>query len=76
MKTQDLENIPEVRKDHVFQSEFGINEKPGIITRNEFFQAFNNYNIPYDKDKPLTYWVMNQNRANVYHSSSNGNSGR
>ena len=72
MKTQDLENIPEDRKDHVFQSEFGINEKPGIITRNEFSQAFNNYKIPYYKDKPLTYWAMNQNRANVYHSASNG----
>ena len=72
MKTQDLENIPEDRKDHTFQSEFGINEKPGIISRNEFSQAFNNYKIPYYKDKPLSYWAMNQNRTNVYHSASNG----
>ena len=40
MKTQDLEKIPEDRKDTVFQAEFGINEKPGIITREEFSKAF------------------------------------
>ena len=72
MKTQDLEKIPEERKDHIFQNEFGINEKPGIISRKEFSNAFSNYRIPYYKDKPLTYWAMNQNRANVYHSASNG----
>ena len=72
MKTQDLQNIPEERKDHTFQNEFGINEKPGVITRKEFSNAFSDYKIPYYKDKPLTYWAMNQNRANVYHSSSNG----
>ena len=72
MKTQNLEDIPEERKDHTFQHEYGINEKPGIITKNEFSKAFSDYKIPYYKDKPLTYWAMNQNRANVYHSSSNG----
>ena len=72
MKTQDLENIPEERKDHTFQHEYGINEKPGIITKKEFSNAFDNYKIPYYKDKELTYWAMNQNRANVYHSASNG----
>ena len=71
MKTQDLEKIPEYRKDTVFQAEFGINEKPGIITREEFSQAFKN-KIPYYKDKPLSYWAMNQNRANVYHSAPVG----
>ena len=72
MKTQDLENIPEERKDHTFQHEYGINEKPGIITKKQFSEAFNDYKIPYYKDKGLTYWAMNQNRANVYHSASNG----
>ena len=73
MKTQDLENIPEERKDHIFQNEMGINNaNPGVISKNDFKQAFNNYKIPYYKDKPLTYWAMNQNRANVYHSASNG----
>ena len=72
MKTQDLENIPEERKDHTFQHEYGINEKPGIITKNQFSEAFSDYKIPYYKDKGLTYWAMNQNRANVYHSASNG----
>ena len=67
MKTQDLEKIPEDRKDTLFQSEFGINEKPGIITREDFSKAFKN-KIPYYKDKPLSYWAMNQNRSNVYHS--------
>ena len=71
MKTQDLEKIPEYRKDTVFQAEFGINEKPGIITREEYSQAFKN-KIPYYKDKPLSYWAMNQNRANVYHSAPVG----
>ena len=68
MKTQDLQKIPESRKDTVFQAEFGINEKPGIITREEFAEIFK-HKIPYYKDKPLSYWVMNQNRANVYHSA-------
>ena len=72
MKTQDLEKIPEERKDHIFQQEYGISKKPGVITKNDFAKAFSNYKIPYYKDKPLTYWAMNQNRANVYHSSSNG----
>ena len=71
MKTQDLEKIPEYRKDTVFQSEFGINEKPGIITREEFSKAFKT-KIPYYKDKPLSYWAMNQNRSNVYHSAPVG----
>ena len=71
MKTQDLEKIPEDRKDTVFQAEFGINEKPGIITREEFSKAFKN-KIPYYKDKPLSYWAMNQNRSNVYHSAPVG----
>ena len=71
MKTQDLEKIPENRKDTVFQAEYGINEKPGIITREEFAEIFK-HKIPYYKDKPLSYWAMNQNRANVYHSAPVG----
>ena len=46
MKTQDLENIPEEKKDHTFQKEYGINEKPGVVTKDEFANSFNNYKIP------------------------------
>ena len=71
MKTPDLQKIPDDRKDIIFQTEFGINEKPGIITREEFSKAFKT-KIPYYKDKPLSYWAMNQNRSNVYHSAPVG----
>ena len=47
MKTPDLQKIPDDRKDIIFQTEFGINEKPGIITREEFSKAFKT-KIPYN----------------------------
>ena len=72
MKDPHLEPIPEERKDHIFQSEYGINGKPAFIPKKEYSNAFDNYKIPYYRDKPLTYWSMNQNRANVYHSAQNG----
>ena len=72
MKTQDYENIPEERKDRIFQSENGLCSKIGSIPNNDFKEAFQDYKIPYYKDKPLTYWAMNQNRTNVYHTASNG----
>lgn len=69
MMTQDA--IPVENVDKLFMASHDMSKYPSILSNAQVGGYVDRF-IPYYKDKEVTYWSMNLDKGNVYHSNSLG----
>ena len=71
MLTQNLYKIPHERLDKLFMANHESSKYPSIIPL-KTSEAYAEKNIPYNKDKEITFWSMNSQKSNMYRSGQTG----
>ncbi len=71
MYTQDFFPVPADRPDKLFMANHDLSKYPSIIPEKNA-ENYIDKNVPFYKDKEITYWSMNLEKSNMYRSGQNG----